>query len=434
MGTIAIPGTRALQSGIATNGRITAGTFVPGELVWAGTGMTVAEFPADTAGKIVLMENATTNANRNIQVGNAADLGAAGVILWRTQATPFDPALTTVRTIPVLGVGGGQGTILKDRIDAGPVTVSVDTTSYTGLTAYNVHASKAPTVGDAENAPIVMVSGHYDSVRGAPGANDDGSGTMLTLELARVFKDLKSDKELRFSFWGAEEQGLIGSNYYVNNAPQAELDRFVGVWQNDMVATSWEPANRYNLLTVHGLHNTVTQAVAAVAPRLGHEAFILGPVVRGGSDHVPFHNRGIAAANHSWRPASGPGNLEPAYHTPEDTIENNLSPERWRVSMELIGSAIYTQAQTAEDGFDLLSDAVADLELDASQWKLVRFLDRIEREMAVDDTEEACRATAAYGEEVDRLAGLRPERGPLDPEVAYDLRAFTQNLSLTLGC
>lgn len=335
-----------LQTGRATNGVLTGDDRVSGPLVDAGTGMTADQFPDDVAGAIVVMENATSNAQRNVQVANAVERGAAAAILRRPQQTPFDPTLTTPSPIPVLGVGAGQGAHLRDRADAGDV-VSVDTATLTGLTSYNVFASKPAThpLPSEDEPRIAMISAHYDTVRGSPGANDDGSGTILTLELARVLADLPTSQEVRFAFWGAEEQGLIGSRYYVDTADDAELDRFIGLWQNDMVATTWEPANRYNLLAVDGQHNTVTLSVEAAAARLGLDGFVIGPIVRGGSDHVPFHNRGIAAANHSWRPASGPGNLEPQYHTPEDTIETNISPQRWEISMSLIGTAVYDQVR-----------------------------------------------------------------------------------------
>ncbi|MFE2751318.1 M28 family peptidase, partial [Actinosynnema sp. NPDC059335] len=71
-----------------------------------------------------------------------------------------------------------------------------------------------------------------------------------------------------------------------------------------------------------------------------------GPVPRGSSDHVPFHERGIAAANFSWRGEGGPHELEPLYHTPEDTIAQNVSPDRLQISLELIGSAAYRLART----------------------------------------------------------------------------------------
>lgn len=43
-----------------------------------------------------------------------------------------------------------------------------------------------------------------------------------------MFADLPTAREIRFAFWGSEEQGLIGSNYYVNNLRAAELVRYIG--------------------------------------------------------------------------------------------------------------------------------------------------------------------------------------------------------------
>jgi aminopeptidase YwaD len=74
---------------------------------------------------------------------------------------------------------------------------------------------------------------------------------------------------------------------------------------------------------------------------LGYDPTVRGPVARGSSDHVPFHERGIASGNFSWRGEAGPSVLEPTYHTPEDTIADNVSLERLQVSLELIGAAAY---------------------------------------------------------------------------------------------
>jgi len=59
-------------------------------------------------------------------------------------------------------------------------------------------------------------------VAGAPGANDDASGTAMVLELARVFKTLPTDTELRFGTFGAEEVGLLGSEHYVSELSEDE--------------------------------------------------------------------------------------------------------------------------------------------------------------------------------------------------------------------
>ena len=147
----------------------------------------------------------------------------------------------------------------------------------------------------------------------------------------------------RFCLWGSEEQGLIGSRYYVAQLPQPERDRIVAVFQNDMVATSWDPAVTYWLLSFTGLANAATDSVRAAAGRLGYD--VTGPVERGASDHQSFQEVGIAAANFSWRGEAGPALLEPPYHPPEDTIAKNISLERLQVSMELIGCAAYTVAR-----------------------------------------------------------------------------------------
>ena len=54
---------------------------VSGEVVYAGTGATAADFPANSAGKIVLMDQAATTAARTTQVDNAIAAGAIAVIL-----------------------------------------------------------------------------------------------------------------------------------------------------------------------------------------------------------------------------------------------------------------------------------------------------------------------------------------------------------------
>jgi Zn-dependent M28 family amino/carboxypeptidase len=66
---------------------------------------------------------------------------------------------------------------------------------------------------------IVIVGGHYDSVEGSPGANDNGSGVAVTLELARLLEDAKPKRTLRFLFFVNEEPpyfqtGAMGSRRY----------------------------------------------------------------------------------------------------------------------------------------------------------------------------------------------------------------------------
>ena len=59
--------------------------------------------------------------------------------------------------------------------------------------------------------PAFLVGGHFDSVAGAPGANDDATGVAAALELARVFSQYNWPIDIYFGAWNAEEIGLIGS-------------------------------------------------------------------------------------------------------------------------------------------------------------------------------------------------------------------------------
>jgi len=78
-------------------------------------------------------------------------------------------------------------------------------------------------VGDSNN--VIVVGSHLDSVPAGPGINDNGSGSSTNVELAlqlfqlmtRQTNPLTIVNKVRFAWWGAEERGLLGSNYYVDN-------------------------------------------------------------------------------------------------------------------------------------------------------------------------------------------------------------------------
>jgi hypothetical protein len=96
---------------------------------------------------------------------------------------------------------------------------------------------------DAANAKrIVLVTGHYDSrnsdmldVNGdAPGANDDGSGTAVSLECARVLSKMKFPATIIFLTVAGEEQGLNGSGHFAKLAKEQGWD-LQAVLNNDIV-------------------------------------------------------------------------------------------------------------------------------------------------------------------------------------------------------
>ncbi|WP_067471649.1 M28 family peptidase [Actinomadura hibisca] len=316
---------------------------VKADIVDLGDATTVT---TDLGGRIALFTRVT--GQETAQAKAAAEHGAALVMIVNVRSTTyperkaasFVPVLTESVGVPVLGLAEYHGAELRKGVKR----LSVKVTKHTNLTSYNVLAERKATLPNP-GRKAVIVSAHYDSVPGSPGGNDDGSGTVLCLELARVLRRLPTQQDLRICLWGAEELGLVGARHYVKQLDDAAAARISGCFQNDMVATSHPPAGTYWLLSVDGAVNTTTAAVTAAAERLGYTGQTKGPVARGSSDHEAFFERGIAAGNFSWRGGEAPSQLEPVYHTPEDTIANNISLQRLQVSLELIGCALYEVAR-----------------------------------------------------------------------------------------
>lgn len=354
MGMFALSSGEVWQVGSAPNGRQTGDETVSGELVWAGTGLSDDQFPDDVEGKIVVMVYGSNNSQRNTQVTNAYNRGAAAVVLANQQGargarggTPT-PSISTPRDIPIIGIGQGQGEQLRDRLaDGETITGTIQTRLYTGLVSYNVIGTRKAAGPDADSAPVVYMGSHLDSVLGSPGANDSAASVAISLEMARVMAQYGAgDKEVRFAYWGSEESGLIGSTRHVNGLPQSEIDRIIADFQPDMIATNSDRVTHLLAHSVDGKPNLVTESARIAAEKRSLEEYYQQGQF-GSSDHVPFHNKGIPAALFIWMTYESTQNyqLEDKYHTPEDTVEENISIERMQIALEIIGQALFDIVQ-----------------------------------------------------------------------------------------
>jgi Peptidase family M28 len=135
---------------------------------------------------------------------------------------------------------------------------------------------------DPESAKrVVLVSGHYDSrnsdtldVTGlAPGANDDGSGTAVSLECARVLSQLKFPATVVFLTVAGEEQGLNGSHHFAQMAKSAGWD-IEAVLNNDIVGGDRSPQQDASVVRVfsEGLPLASTDAELHQIRSLGDES------------------------------------------------------------------------------------------------------------------------------------------------------------------
>lgn len=322
---------------------------VDGIIVDAGFGEE-GDFPENTEGNIALIKRG--NLSYAAQLQNAVDAGATGVVFYdpnSTSLTAIRPNIgNTNSPIPVVGLLTRHANELMEEMEKRDVEVNLYVRTETNLTSLNVIASKKPE--GVENPEIVYITSHYDSVAFSPGANDDGTGTVTVVEMARILKDFDTDKEIRFINFGAEEIGLVGSQYYVANLPQEEIDRSIANFQFEMLASKYEPGDYLAFNTVDGNLNEIWDYTVQAFDKFGYDTNKLISVRRGSSDHVPFHNAGIMATCFNMGTASG--GLEPEYHTPSDSYEN-VSQERLQYAGNVISTIIFDYlndlAQNEED-------------------------------------------------------------------------------------
>jgi len=193
----------------------------------------------------------------------------------------------------------------------------------------NVYAVMKGT--DPESAKrIVLVTGHYDSRNSdnlnvtdpAPGANDDGSGTAVSLECARVLSQLKFHATVIFLTVAGEEQGLNGSHHFAQMAKAAGWN-IEAALNNDIVGGDRSPQQDPSVVRVfsEGVPIAATDAEVRQIRSLGGEndstsrqlaryiaqvgrtydasvkptlIFRLDRYLRGG-DHSSFNEQGYAA-------------------------------------------------------------------------------------------------------------------------------------------
>ena len=91
--------------------------------------------------------------------------------------------------------------------------------------------------GTVDPEIVYVVSSHYDSVAGGPGADDDTSGTAALLETARLLAGHPMPATIVFASFTGEEAGLLGSREFVRRAVEGRM-RIAGALNNDMIGWS----------------------------------------------------------------------------------------------------------------------------------------------------------------------------------------------------
>ncbi|WP_262387058.1 M28 family metallopeptidase [Streptomyces sp. TRM49041] len=173
------------------------------------------DFASDTfSGKIALIKRGGCTFAAKQE--NAAAAGAVGAIIYNHLEGNLAGTLGSPEAgkIPTGGITKAEGEALAADLAAGPVEVNLEIRQIQEMrTTRNVIAETQR--GNAANT--VMLGSHLDSVIAGPGINDNGSGSAGLLDVALKFAKHKhkTTNKVRFAWWGAEENGLLGSEHYV---------------------------------------------------------------------------------------------------------------------------------------------------------------------------------------------------------------------------
>jgi aminopeptidase Y len=234
---VTAPEARTVENSIlaySASGDVTAAvTSLPFPPTDATPGCEAEDFAGFPRGQIALVSRgACTFAQK---ATNAEAAGARGVIIVNNEEG--DVALNGTLgadfrgRIPVTSVTQTQGTALA-AVSGLRVRLKTDTRMETTGTSNIIAESKT---GDPTQ--VVMVGAHLDSVPEGPGINDNGSGAAAILETARQMAKYQPRNRVRFALWGAEEEGLVGSTYYVGTLSEEQAGNIALYLNFDMLAS-----------------------------------------------------------------------------------------------------------------------------------------------------------------------------------------------------
>lgn len=215
---------------------------------------------------------------------------------------------------------------VKAKLDAAGYTTTIQQFTSSGRTGYNLIADWPG--GDTNQ--VVMAGSHLDSVSSGPGINDNGSGSAAVLETALAVSraGYQPAKHLRFAWWGAEELGLVGSRYYVNNLSAANRAKISGYLNFDMIGS--RNAGYFVYDDDPAIEKTFKDYFAGLG--VPTEIETEGD---GRSDHAPFKSAGVpvgglftgasrtktAAQAAKWGGTAGQA-FDRCYHSSCDTTSN----------------------------------------------------------------------------------------------------------------
>ncbi|KHN99701.1 aminopeptidase Y precursor [Metarhizium album ARSEF 1941] len=331
-----------------------------GEVVLVhGTGCHESDYPRKARSNIVLIKRGDCAFGEKSRL--AGEAGAVAAVIYNTDKDELHGTLgkPSAHHVATFGVGGKEAADWVEYLSRGKIIhgsaymdASVETIATKNIIAQTV-------TGDRDNC--VMLGGHSDSVEEGPGINDDGSGSLSLVEVASQLTKFRVANCVRFAWWSAEEEGLLGSEHYVGSLSHEDNLQIRLFMDYDTMAS---PNFAYQIYNATDAENpagseSLRDLYADWYTNSGlHYTFI---EFDGRSDYDPFVRAGIPAGGI----ATGAEGIKTTqelelfggvegewydknYHQIGDDV-SNLNMTAWEVNTKLIAHSVATYAASFKD-------------------------------------------------------------------------------------
>ena len=337
------------------------------------TGCESTDFAGFPAGHIALISRGACSFA--LKATNAYDAGALGVVIYNNIPGNLNGTLSESFTldIGVTAVTLDVGQTLAAAVPGLEMRLKTDTFRGQATTS-NVLAESGKSKKGKKNKKskhsksrdVVMAGAHLDSVNAGPGIQDNGSGSAAILEVAEQMRKVKTRNPVRFAWWGAEESGLVGSTYYVDNLTpedQAEIALYLNF---DMIGSPNHVFFIYDGDDSDGVGAGPGPEGSAEIEKTFEEYYTMvgepfkGTDFSGRSDYGPFIAVGIPSGGLFtgaegiktdeeallWGGTAG-DQYDPCYHLACDTFDN-INLHAYDVNVDAVAYAIMEYAMDKE--------------------------------------------------------------------------------------
>ncbi|KAK3209183.1 hypothetical protein GRF29_69g1065106 [Pseudopithomyces chartarum] len=323
-------------------------------------GCELGDFPDSVKDNIAFVKRGTCPFGTKSE--HAGQKGAAAVVV-------YDPSSKD-------GIGGTLGTPSPNHVatfgvgwdDAESVLNKLKKKEYVDAIAYiDAEVKQIATTniiaqtnfGDPDNC--VMLGAHSDSVAEGPGINDDGSGSISLLEVASQLTKFNVSNCVRFAWWAGEEEGLLGSDYYVASLPKEENKKIRLFMDYDMMASpnfAYQIYNATNKANPNGSEELrdlyidwykeqgLNFTFIPFDGRSDYDGFIRHGIPGGG---IATGAEGVKTKKEAEQFGGKAGDwYDPCYHQLCDDL-SNVNVTAWVVNTKLIAHSVATYARSLEN-------------------------------------------------------------------------------------